>query len=72
MDSLTADLKPLNTPQETAAFLGRTVSALANDRHTGAGLPFVRVGRSIRYERSAIAEYIAANRFIRTDERAAS
>lgn len=39
---------------------------LANQRSRGEGPPFVRIGRTIRYSRKAVAEWLAAQQ----DERA--
>jgi predicted DNA-binding transcriptional regulator AlpA len=37
-----------------------STKTLANKRSRGEGPPFVRIGRTIRYSRSACAEWLAA------------
>jgi len=62
----------LMTPEELAEYLHASVNSLANDRYLGVGIPFVRIGRRIRYRRSDVAAYLDANRFSRTDTRLAT
>lgn len=59
----------LMTPEELAAYLHASPGSLANDRYLGVGIPFVRVGRRIRYRRSDVIAFLEANRFSRTDTR---
>ena len=49
---------PLRTPDETAEQLKLQANTLAKWRMDGRNLPFIRVGRSIRYRQSAIDEYL--------------
>ena len=57
------DDEPLRA--KTVADLFYTTEArLANDRHLGRGLPYVKFGRSVFYMRSDIAAYLAANRVV--------
>lgn len=62
-------LKPISTPQQVAEYLGVTVASLSNARYLGTGIPFIRVGRLIRYRAEAVAMYLEANTHHRTDER---
>lgn len=49
-------------PKDVASLIGSTESALAQDRYLGKGIPFTRVGRRVRYLRSDVLEFLAANR----------
>jgi predicted DNA-binding transcriptional regulator AlpA len=51
-------LDALMHPRDAANVLGMSVSWLAKSRLTGDGPEFVKVGRSVRYRRSSIQEYI--------------
>ncbi len=48
----------LLTPQEVAHILGFTTNTLKQWRSDGRGMPFIRVGKSIRYELKDVAEWI--------------
>lgn len=51
--------KDLLTTKETAELLGLGKSTLEQDRIYGRlGLPFVRLGRSVRYRRSDVESYL--------------
>ena len=53
---------------EVAAFIGSTKGALAQDRHRGRGIPYVRIGASlIRYLRADVLNYLNENRVVPTD-----
>jgi excisionase family DNA binding protein len=56
-----AGLDKLLTAQQVADYLGVSVGTLAMERHYGRGLPFVRIGRRIRYRAKDIADYIDDN-----------
>ena len=51
----------LMTPQQLAAYLGRAVASLADDRCKGVGIPYVKIQASVRYRRSAVEAYLLAN-----------
>jgi predicted DNA-binding transcriptional regulator AlpA len=53
-------------PAEAAEFLKISVSWLAKARVNGDGPPFIRVGRSIRYSRSALIRWMNAHQCTRT------
>lgn len=61
-------LKSMNTPQQIAEYLDVPVASLAQARYLGTGIPFVRVGRLIRYRREDVEAYIVANTHTRTDQ----
>ena len=51
----------LITPEEAASLLGVSPKWLERDRWVGASIPFVKVGRRVRYRASDIATFIEAN-----------
>lgn len=61
-------IDPLLTEVETSKVVSKAVQTLRNDRHNRRGIPYIRIGRSIRYSLIDIEEYINKNR-IRFDER---
>ncbi|BCZ24846.1 helix-turn-helix domain-containing protein [Mycobacterium senriense] len=63
------DLPEVMTSAELAKFMRTTPASLAQDRYLGRGVPFVRFGeRRVRYLRSDVLAYLAANRMQRTDD----
>lgn len=64
------DLEDLMTPEEAAAYLRVKVQTLAEWR-SGRGqatIPYIRLGRRIRYKRSEIKKYIEDNTHLYTIE----
>ena len=59
---------PLFTPILAARELRCSVSFLAKARMRGSGPEFIRIGRAIRYSRSALDAYKAANTRVSTAE----
>lgn len=57
-----AELPPLATPSQLAAFLQTTVDSLAQDRYRRRGVPWTKVGGRVRYVREDVLKYLAANR----------
>ena len=55
-------LPAVMTAEELAPAIRRSVGALAQDRHRNKGIPYIRMGRGIRYARAEVARYLAANR----------
>ena len=58
----------MNTEQ-LAPVLGMTPAALAQDRYRCGGIPYVKVGRRVRYLRADVCRYLIANRSEGTDGR---
>ncbi len=56
-----AELGLLNE-HETAFRLGLSVKTLRRWRWEGSGVPYVKVGRAVRYDPQDIGEYIQQNR----------
>jgi predicted DNA-binding transcriptional regulator AlpA len=52
----------LLTAKEVSHLLGRAEQSLANDRCNCRGLPYVKIGRSIRYMASDVLAYAEAHR----------
>jgi hypothetical protein len=59
---------PLLTTLEAAGNLNCSGSFLAKERMRGTGPEFIRIGRAIRYSRSALDAYKAANTRVSTSE----
>ena len=53
----------LLTPEAASEILGVTEKSLANSRYTGTGLqvPYIKLGKIIRYKESELEAYIEAN-----------
>jgi predicted DNA-binding transcriptional regulator AlpA len=52
------------TEADTARYLGFRPSALRHWRHTGAGPPYLRIGRAIRYRVADLDEWLDAHRVL--------
>lgn len=55
-------------PAEAAYLRGQSEGTLRNERVKGGGCPYVRLGRSVRYNRADVLQWIAGNRFTSTSE----
>jgi hypothetical protein len=55
-------LPPVITALELAPVMRTTEAALAQDRYRRRGIPYVKFGRRVRYLRTDVARYLAANR----------
>lgn len=64
-------LEELLTPDEVGAILKVTRGVLAQWRHAGVGIPFVKVRKTVRYRRADVQAYLDANLMLST-RRAAS
>jgi hypothetical protein len=51
---------PLFTERETALYLRRSLSSIRRGRKDGSGPEFIRIGRSVLYQKSQLDAYIAA------------
>ena len=47
--------------EQAAEVTGKSVSTLQKDRVSGGGIPYVKLGRAVRYRLSDIKAYIAKN-----------
>ena len=59
-DTAGAAIDPLLDYKEVARIIGRARSTLQKDRLVGGGIPFVRLGRLIRYRSSDVSAYLAS------------
>jgi hypothetical protein len=57
---------PLLTDYDLARAIGRARKTLQKDRLRGGGVPFIRVGRLVRYRQSDVAMWIAAQATLRS------
>ncbi|MFT4086324.1 MAG: helix-turn-helix domain-containing protein [Gordonia sp. (in: high G+C Gram-positive bacteria)] len=57
-----SELPEVATPADVARYLNVAPGTLANDRSRGRGPAFVKVGNRVRYLRSDVLDYLAANR----------
>lgn len=46
---------------ELADYLGITANKLQRDRWAGTGLPYIKIGRCVRYRRSDVEAYLASH-----------
>jgi predicted DNA-binding transcriptional regulator AlpA len=65
----TPAIDPLLSDREVSALIGRARPTLQKDRLRGDGIPFVRIGRLVRYRRSDVERWFANQRaFTSTSE----
>jgi hypothetical protein len=50
------------TAAEVEVIMGRKMQTLANERHEGRGIPYYKVGRSVRYKLSEVMEFMEKHR----------
>ena len=65
------DADRLLNDREVAEITGRSRSSLQKDRVYGCGIPFVRLGRLVRYRRSEVTAFLAALPSMRSTSEAA-
>lgn len=53
-------LDPLLSDRDVERITGRARSTLQKDRVVGSGIPFVRIGRLVRYRQSDVQSYLDA------------
>ena len=64
----TNEIDPLLHSAEVAELLGVSLSWLAKSRLTGTGPRFIKVGRAVRYARSAVREFLLSRQRHSTSE----
>ena len=64
METLPINPDQMYDTEQTAKLVGRSVWVLLADRKHNRGIPFCRLGRSVRYRASDISAYLDANRVI--------
>jgi hypothetical protein len=55
-------LPPVMSTEQLAPVVGVTPGALAQDRYRGCGIPYVKLGRRVRYLRADVARYLVTHR----------
>jgi hypothetical protein len=55
-------LPPVMSAEELSPVLGIPAAALAQDRYRGRGIPYVKLGRRVRYLRADVARYLVTHR----------
>lgn len=55
-------LPALRSTAQAAEYLGVSVKWLERDRMNGASVPFIRVGRHVRYSEADLAAFLECNR----------
>ena len=53
---------------QLASMLKLSARTLQNQRRTGTGLPYVRIGKMIRYDVHQVEDYLRANNYNSTSE----
>lgn len=48
--------------KKASAVIGRALPTLRNDRHHGRGVPYYKVGKSVRYKLQDLFDYMEARR----------
>jgi predicted DNA-binding transcriptional regulator AlpA len=48
--------------KQVAEITGRALSTLRNERSQGKGIPYIKVGRSIRYDYSDVVKFMDAHK----------
>lgn len=64
--SIAEQLDPLSSPQKVSEVTGIPVNTLAYWRCEGTHVPFVKMGRVVRYKREDVLIYIEKNTFAST------
>lgn len=60
-------LPPVMTAETLAPVLDMTPEALAQDRYRRSGIPYVKLGRRVRYLRADVARYLVTHRNVGED-----
>lgn len=58
----------LLTPLDVAKITGKTQASLTCDRFEGKGLPFVKIGRLVRYRKQDVLDFINGHTFSSTTQ----
>jgi hypothetical protein len=62
----------LMTQKELAAWIQRKERTIEADRLRGVGIPFVRIGRAVRYDPRVVREFLRRETWTSTRERGAA
>jgi len=50
------------SPSEVERITGRKLQTLANERHLGCGIPYYKLGRSVRYKLADVISFMEKHR----------
>ena len=50
------------TEKQVGQMTNRALSTLRNDRHFNRGIPYLKIGRSVRYELADVLEFMRARK----------
>jgi hypothetical protein len=50
------------SPAEVERIIGRRLQTLANERHLGRGIPYYKVGHSVRYKLADVLNFMERHR----------
>ena len=53
--------------QEVSKITCRALQTLRNDRHRGRGIPYIKVGRQVRYNLKEVIEFMESHR-VKTED----
>lgn len=57
-----SEIPKLLNPDELSEILNISVNTLANDRYLGQGVPYIKVGKRVRYRLEDVLAYLEAQR----------
>ena len=52
------------TEKEVSEITGRALSTLRNERFLGKGIPYIKIGKSVRYRLDDVIEYMEERRIV--------
>lgn len=67
-DDPLSDYPFMMTPRQVAEAGIKPITTLMSDRYEGKGIPFVKIGRAVRYRKDDVLAYLDAHRFTSTRE----
>ena len=50
------------TEKEVSEITGRALSTLRNERFLGKGIPYIKIGKSVRYKLDEVIDFMESNR----------
>lgn len=55
------------TEREVQKLTNKALSTLRNDRYLGKGMPYIKDGKSVRYNRSDVIAYMESRKILTSD-----
>ena len=62
------DQKKYLTEKQVAEITSRALSTLRNDRFLNRGMPYIKIGKSVRYNLQAVINYIESRKILTQDK----